>query len=55
MTLTKELIEERLRQLQEKYKALEADAIAVNGAVQDCQYWLSVLAQEKKEQKRKDD
>ena len=41
--MTQESIEGRISQLQEQKQSLIADLNAVDGAIQDCQYWLKQL------------
>ena len=41
--MTKESIEGRISQLQGQKQSLIADLNAVDGAIQDCQYWLKQL------------
>lgn len=43
MTITKEKIDERLKVLKNNLQQLEAHVQALNGAVQDCEYWLTVI------------
>ena len=54
--MTKEQVEARLAILQEQrqklldsFEQLKANISAYNGAIEDCQYWLSQLAGEVKE------
>jgi len=44
--LTKEMIEQRLAKLKAEREQLIANLNAYNGAIQDCEYWLSVLDKE---------
>ena len=50
MNITKELLEERLQDvemqkqnLQNDRSKIEADMNACDGAIQDCRYWLNIL------------
>jgi hypothetical protein len=43
--MTKEAVEKRLAELKEKQSRLLADLQAHEGAIQDCYFWLQVLAQ----------
>jgi len=48
--MNKEQIEARLAELNKELQQLTANANAVNGAIQDCEYWLAQLdAEETKE------
>lgn len=46
MEITKEAIEKRREQLQAEYQQAIANAQAIGGAIQDCQYWLDLLTKE---------
>jgi len=48
--ITRELLEERLARYQADRSDLQAQLNAYEGAVQDCQHWLSVLDQEPEEE-----
>ena len=39
-------IEARIAELRAQAAKLQADFNAINGAIQDCQYWLTVLEKE---------
>lgn len=54
MDITKEKIDERLKVLKTNLQQLEAHVQALNGAVQDCEYWLDVLNQPEPEQEVND-
>ena len=41
--ITREVLEKRIQDLQAKYNQTIADANAIQGAIQDCQYWLDQL------------
>ena len=47
--MTKEQIEARLAELNKELQQLTANANAINGAIQDCEFWLAQL--DKAEQK----
>jgi hypothetical protein len=42
--MTKEKLEQRKTELREQYEQKLSDLHAIQGAVQDCNYWLSELA-----------
>lgn len=44
--ITKEMLEERLGQLEQDRQMHLANLHAVSGAIQDCRYWLEQLQQE---------
>ena len=44
--MTKEAIETRISSLKAQLDQLMANANAVNGAIQECEYWLSCLPKE---------
>ena len=44
--MTAKDIEDRLAVLTKHAEQLKADAIAVDGAIQDCKYWLDVVNKE---------
>ena len=48
MELTKELLEQRRKQLAIQFEKLKSDQDAVSGAIQDINYWLTQL--DKKEE-----
>ena len=41
--ITKESIQARIQDLENQKKQMEANANALAGAIQDCQYWLEVV------------
>lgn len=41
MTMTLDAIKARMQQLEAQKKQLQANLIAVDGALQDCEYWLA--------------
>jgi len=43
MEVTKAVVAERLEHLRKQFQRLEMDAVATNGAIQDCEHWLKVL------------
>ena len=43
--MTVELIQERIATLTAERERIVANANALSGAIQDCQYWLEVLTQ----------
>jgi len=45
MPITAEEIKARQAELQRQYNQMRADLIALDGAIQDCEYWLSRAAQ----------
>lgn len=49
MTLDK--LQKRITQLNQERDQLKANLIAYDGAIQDCNYWLSELDQVKEEEK----
>lgn len=44
--MTREKIEARKGELRKALKATEEQALAIRGALQDCDYWLAELAKE---------
>ena len=54
MEITKEKIQERLQTLKTNVEQLQGHINALGGAVQDCEYWLSVLDQLEPEQEVND-
>ena len=48
MNLTKEMLLERRAALQQQFTKLINDGNAVQGAIQDCDYWLMTLDQDEK-------
>lgn len=48
MGITKEEIEKRRTQLQAEHQQAVATVHAINGAIQDCEFWLSVLEESDK-------
>lgn len=48
MEITKDKVQERLRDLEARFKTLNDDLQAVHGAILDCQYWVGVLNEESK-------
>jgi len=44
--ITREMVLERLAKLKAEREQLLANLNAYNGAIQDCEYWLSVLDKE---------
>jgi hypothetical protein len=46
VNITKDGIEERMAQLARQKEAAFADLNAIDGAMQDCQYWLSQIEKE---------
>lgn len=51
MQITKELLVERLEVLRTDYARLMSDAAATNGAIQDTEFWLSVLEKQAEPEK----
>ena len=51
--MNKESIEERIKTLEEQSENLKANMFAVQGALQDCRYWLEQHELPKKEKKDK--
>ncbi len=43
MEITKAVVVARLDELKKQFQRLEMDAVATNGAIQDCEHWLRVL------------
>jgi hypothetical protein len=43
MSITQSAVEARLADLRAQFKRQEADLNAVGGAIQDCEYWLTVV------------
>ena len=43
--MNKEALEERIESLREDHETTKANMIAIDGAIQDCEYWLAVLAE----------
>lgn len=59
--ISRELVQERLNDLNRQFEEKQADMLAIEGARQDCTYWFEVLdelesgnteAQEKEEERR---
>ena len=46
--MTKEKIETRIKKLEYDLIQVQANANALSGAIQDCNYWLSELGKEEK-------
>ena len=46
MEITREMIEARLKELQEGAEQMRANLNAYEGAIQDCKYWLEQLTAE---------
>ena len=46
--MTKEKIKARIEKLELELIQVQANANAISGAIQDCQYWLSEAAKEEK-------
>ena len=46
MEITKEEIERRLAALQAQFDQLQVQAHHIGGAMQDCKFWLDVLAKD---------
>lgn len=46
MDITKEAVEKRRAELQANYQQAIANAQAIGGAIQDCEYWLALLEKE---------
>lgn len=44
--MNREALEERIGALQNDHEVAKANMIAIDGAIQDCEYWLGVLAEE---------
>ncbi len=44
--MNRQQVEERLESLQEQRSELMRNLAAYNGAIQDCEYWLTVLDKE---------
>lgn len=44
--ITKDTLHARLEDLQRQFEAKRADVLAIFGAIQDCEYWLSVVDSE---------
>ena len=44
MNVTREAIERRLAELQAQFDQMQIQAHAIGGAMQDCRYWLGVVA-----------
>jgi len=44
--ITREMVEQRLAQLKAERDQLVANLNAYNGAIQDCEYWLSLLKED---------
>ena len=38
--MTKELLEQRIKELKDRQTAILADLNAIGGAIQDCEFWL---------------
>jgi hypothetical protein len=43
--ITREMVQERLNQLKAEMVQMQANLHAYEGAVQDCEHWLAVLAE----------
>jgi hypothetical protein len=43
MVITRDQVEERLAALRVGLARLQSDAVATEGGIKDCEYWLSVL------------
>lgn len=48
--ITKEDIEKRLEALKRDLQALDYRIVAVQGAIQDCEFWKGVLAKKEEEE-----
>ena len=45
--MTEELIQQRLAELKQQQKFMEGNLNAIGGAIQDCEYWLAKLKEQK--------
>lgn len=45
--MTEELIREHIQELNKQLEQWKANIHATQGAIQDCEYWLSVLKEDK--------
>ncbi len=43
--MTVEQIEKRIAELRKNLEAVQANGNALIGAIQDCEYWLSIIAE----------
>ena len=48
--MTKEKLQERMKQLEMERRQLEATILSYNGAIQDCQHWIAELDKDQNEQ-----
>ena len=43
--MNREAIQERIESLRQDHEVAKSNMIAIDGAIQDCDYWLAVLAE----------
>lgn len=53
--MTKEKLEERIKLLEQQRDALKSNVLAYEGAIQDCQHWLTELDNTSEEVKEVND